>query len=155
MISIYEFKDDEPRLREMQKATLGVTEFGVSPLPALVGTPAWWAVIAGGLLESITLEGQITRVYWGSMGDWPEFELTSDDGTKSSWTRMGDISRYVEGLGVRLRYVRHPWKVNKGLLGAYSQIVLSVEIDESALRSDPRVPGILGARRAAERGGGG
>jgi len=34
-----------------------------------------------------TLRGTIGRVYMGSMNDWPEFELVTAEGQKSSWTR--------------------------------------------------------------------
>src|SRR4029077_9536765 len=39
--------------------------------------------------------GIVSRVYWGSMGEWPECEITDDDGAKSTWTREGDLARYV------------------------------------------------------------
>jgi hypothetical protein len=101
-VTVYDFAADRPRIDAMQKATLGPTDFGVSAKPALVGTAEWWRAIDQGQLSRIELEGTIAGVYWGSMGDWPEFELLSDDGTRSGWTREGDLARYVEGLRVRL-----------------------------------------------------
>lgn len=141
--TVYDFASDRQRIDAMQKATLGPTDFGVSPHPALVGTPEWWRAIDDGQLPRVELEGTISRVYWGSMGDWPEFELVSDDGARSAWTREGDVSRFVEGLRVRLAYTLHLWKVEKTSLnlGPASKIVLRIDLEESAKRSDPRAPG--------------
>jgi hypothetical protein len=43
------------------------------------------------------------------MGDWREFEL-DEAGERRSWTRQGDISRYVEGACAKVIWVGHPWK---------------------------------------------
>jgi hypothetical protein len=139
----------------MQAATLGATDFGVSPKPALVGTPEWWQAIEHGQLPANPLEGTISNVYWGSMGDWPEFEVLVPDGTRSRWTREGDVSRYVEGLGVRLTFVLHPWKVPKDELGLgdASKIVLQIDIEASDKRSDPRAPGPGGVGLGRSRSG--
>lgn len=104
------------------------------------------------------IDGLIRKVYWGSMGDWPEFEVQAPDGARSTWTREGDISRYVEGLSVSLGFVRHPWK--KQLvdlkMGTHSSLVTFIDIEESSQRSDPRAPGPGGAGlRERERPGGG
>src|SRR4051812_44749225 len=107
----YTFEQDQARIDAMQKASLGANNFGVSPLPALVGTPEWWRATQDGSLARVMVSGTISRVYWGSMGDWPECEITSNDGSLSKWTREGDTARYVEGLQVRITYVLHPWKV--------------------------------------------
>src|SRR5215472_10695037 len=141
-VTIYSFEQDQTRIDAMQKASLSTTNFGVSPLPALVGTPEWWRATQDGSLTRMIVSGTISQVYWGSMGDWPECEVVSDDGSKSTWTREGDIARYVQGLQVRIIYVLHPWKVpDQYALGGASKIVLTVEIEDSDRRSDPRAPG--------------
>jgi hypothetical protein len=139
-VKIYSFGQDQARIDAMQKASLNATNFGVSPSPALVGTQEWWRATQDGSLARTVVPGTISGVYWGSMGDWPMCEVTSDDGSKSTWTREGDITRYVEALRVRIVYVLHPWKV-PDQLGSASKIVLSMEIEDSDHRSDPRVPG--------------
>jgi hypothetical protein len=148
---IYAFEQDQTRIDAMQKASLSATDFGVGPLPALVGTPEWWRATQDGSLARVTVSGTISRVYWASMGDWPECEVTSDDGSRSTWTREGDIARYVEGLRVRIIYVLHPWKVphQEHGLGDLSKIVLTVDVEDSDRRSDPRAPGPggIGLRR--------
>jgi hypothetical protein len=146
-VTVYDFASDRQRIDTMQKATLGPTDFGVSPKPALVGSPEWWRAIEQGQLARVEVEGKISRVYWGSMGDWPEFELLTEDGTQSRWTREGDLTRYVEGLRIRLSYTLHPWKVAKDSLGLgdASKIVLRIDLEQSDKRSDPRAPGPGGA----------
>jgi hypothetical protein len=142
-VTVYDFASDQQKIRAMQDATLGPTDFGVSAKPALVGTHEWWRAIEDGRLPRHVLEGSICKVYWGSMGDWPEFELVVADGTQSKWTREGDITRYVEGLRVRLTYTCHPWKKKKPSwgLGGESHVVLRVDLELSDRRSDSRAPG--------------
>jgi hypothetical protein len=38
------------------------------------------------------------------MADWPEFEVDLA-GDTSTWTRRGDLTRYVESLRLKLSYV--------------------------------------------------
>jgi hypothetical protein len=142
-VTIYSLNRDQTRIDAMQKASLSATDFGVSPFPKLVGTPEWWHATQDGSLVRMIVSGTISRVYWGSMGDWPECEVTGDDGSKSTWTRDGDITRYVEGLQVRIVYVLHPWKApdQEYRHGGPSKIVLTVEIESSDRRSDQRAPG--------------
>lgn len=142
LLRIYSLEQDQARVEAMQKASLGATDFGLSLSPALVGTPEWWRAIKDGSLIREVVAGKISRVYWGSMGDWPECEVTTDDGSRSTWTREGDMTRYVEGLWVQITFVLHPWKVpDQHGLGNASKVVLSVEIEDSERRSDPRAPG--------------
>ncbi len=92
----------------MQNTSLAATDMGLSPLPALIGTPEWWRATEDGTLPSELVTGTISRVYWGSMADFAEFEVVSTDGSKSTWAREGDSARYVEGLHVAIAFVRHP-----------------------------------------------
>jgi hypothetical protein len=145
LLRVYSLDQDQMRIEAMQKASLGSTAFGLSPSPALVGMPEWWRATLDGSLMRKVVSGKISRVYWGSMGDWPECEVTIDDGSKSIWTREGDITRYVEGLRVQITFVLHPWKVpDQHGLGNVSKIVLTVEIEDSDRRSDARAPGPRG-----------
>jgi hypothetical protein len=141
-VKIYSFEQDQTRIDAMQKVSVSTTNSGLSLLPALVGTPDWWRATQDGSLARMIVSGTISDVYWGSMGDWPMCEITAEDGSKSAWTREGDIARYVEGLQVRIVSVLHPWNVpNQHGLGSASKIVLTVEIEDSDRRSDPRAPG--------------
>ncbi len=139
---VYDLKADPERLAAMQRATLERSDIGLSASPAVVGTPGWWDALRGGGLPDVTVEGTVARVFWGSMRDWPMFELLADDGERTEWTRLGEIARYVEGLRARIRYTRHPWKVpERHGLGAASTVVIEIDLELSDLRSDPRAPG--------------
>jgi hypothetical protein len=141
-VRVYSLEQDQRRIEAMQKASLSATNFGLSSSPALVGTPEWWRATRDGSLVRRVVYGTISRVFWGSMGDWPEYEVTTNDDSKSTWTREGDITRYVEGLKVQITSVLHPWKApDQHGLGAASEIVLSIRIEDSDRRSDPRAPG--------------
>jgi len=142
-VRVYDLRSDHDLIKHMQQASLTRPDAGLALEPALVGSDDWWALIQKGALSQSIVEGVIRRVYWASMGDWPEFEVESANGDLSQWTREGDISRYVEGLQVRMGFVRHPWKeqlVNQ-MAATHSSLVIFVEIEESSLRSDPRAPG--------------
>lgn len=142
-VTLYDLAEDVARVQQMQKVALDEsTDMGLSVRPALVGSNDWRRRVDAGELPSQTLRGRISRVFWTGHGDYPEFEITEESGEKSSWTREGDISRYVEGLAVELRYVLHPWKV-PGLhgLGDSSRLVVSIRIQSSDQRFDPSAPG--------------
>jgi hypothetical protein len=141
-VRTYSLEQNQTLLDAMQKASLDASNFGLSLVPALVGTREWWRATQDGSLVREIVSGKISRVYWGSMGDFAECEVTAADGSKSTWAREGDIARYVEDLQVQFTFVLHPWKVpHQYGLGATSKIVLSVDIEDSDRRSDPRAPG--------------
>ena len=124
----------------MQRTSL-TTDGGLEPIP-LVASDEWWTHIAEGAIPLVRLDGTITRVYWASMADWPEFEICDESGELSSWTREGDARRFVEGLSVRVEYVEHPWKPsNLGGHGTHSRIVLGQWVQESVLRTAGIAPG--------------
>ncbi len=84
---VYRLRDNREFITSVQKASLTTKEFGIEPTDGLFGSAEWWSRVESGQLASHTLRGCISRIYMGSMNDWPEFELTSDDGEKSRWTR--------------------------------------------------------------------
>ena len=110
--TLYLLRDDKDKIAAVQKATLPV-------------------------LEAV---GRISRVYWGSMGDWPEFELTSAEGERSTWTRLGDHSRYVEGLTSRVKYVLQMSRSRDPRIGEM-KLVLEVAVEPSDERSSRYPPG--------------
>lgn len=84
---VYELKDDAERIALVQRATLTTRDFGLEPTHGLFGSPEWSRHVETGNLPLQTLKGTISRVYMGSMGDWPEFEMQCDDGSCQSFTR--------------------------------------------------------------------
>jgi hypothetical protein len=133
---VYDLAADPDRIEASQHNTL-TTDGGLAPEPALLGSEEWWAAIDRGDLPTHRVDDEITRVYWASMNDWPEFEV--GHGSKKAWTRMGDSTRYVPGLRVRLDYVvmrfRSPTPTPE------MEIVLKTWVEKSRLRSCDIGPG--------------
>jgi hypothetical protein len=109
-----------------------------------VGSPKWWEAIERGDLRRYDLAGEITREWWGSMADWPEFELRDAEGALTTWTREGDARRFVPGTKARVLYVEHPWK-KPGPFGPMSQLVLGVWVEDGPTRVSAFAPGPGGA----------
>jgi hypothetical protein len=84
---VYDLRLDERQIADVQKATLTTEEYGLEPTHGLFGSEEWWTQIAEGKLPVETLSGTISRVYMGSMGDWPEFEFICSDGSTERFTR--------------------------------------------------------------------
>jgi hypothetical protein len=103
MVSVYQLRNDTDHIKKVQKATLTTEQYGVQPTHGLFGSDEWWQKIASGELPMRRLRGAIIRVYMGSMGDWPEFVMRTDDGEESSWTRFADSRELSELYGVGKR----------------------------------------------------
>jgi hypothetical protein len=144
MVRLYDFRCQQERIAQMQEASLSHDDMGLAPDP-LVASPAWWQAIERGELRRKRLDGAITKVRWGSMADWPEFEMRDSGGNVSTWTREGDLRRFVEGLRVRVEFVEHPWKHADHSLGTHSRVVLGMWVEESAARASGIAPGPGGA----------
>ncbi|QKE82887.1 hypothetical protein [Arthrobacter sp. NEB 688] len=145
----YDLRADKAHVRAMQKATRKRPDVGLAPVPALVGSWRWWRAIDSGRYPSTILDGTITRVFWGSMGDWPMFTLRTLEGETSDWTRQGDPTRYVEGLAVRLQYVVQRFKDSVpdwSLAGTReTNLIVRIWLEPSSLRSEATGPGPLGS----------
>ena len=93
----------------MQKATLTTEQYGIEQTHGLFGSDDWWRKIESGELPTHRLRGTITRLCMGSMGDWAAFEMRSDDGTQTSWTRFAHTRElsdlYAVGKRVELDFV--------------------------------------------------
>jgi hypothetical protein len=120
----------------------------IAPEPAVYGSEDWWSALGTPSLPLHRIAGRIARVIWGSMGDWPEFELVDVTGASTTWTRMGDVSRYAEGLTAAVEYVmvslKDPFPIpgmeTLGLPDEQPDVV-RVFLESGDLRSDPRAPG--------------
>lgn len=121
-------------------------DYGIAPEPALFGTPDWWAAIGDGTLPSTRRAGVVSRVFWGSMGEWPEFELTGPAGEVTQWTRLGDATLYVEGLQALVITVTQS---GRGKNAGAREVILEVHLERSDKRSSPFGPGPFAARTGA------
>lgn len=106
--NIYELAQDQQQIAAVQKATLTTEEYGLEPTHGLFGSDEWWKQIADGRLPVETLRGTISRVYMGSMGDWPVFELVMEGGSTEQFTRYqtppdgSQDAFYVVGRAIEL-----------------------------------------------------
>jgi hypothetical protein len=138
----YDLSDDRERLDAMRVASRDRTrpDIGLSPKPYLVGSRRFWRALSRGRLARQIVEGVVTSVYWGSMGDYPMFEVEDHAGRRSTWAREGDPFRYAEGLNVRIEAVDMPRKGDLGS-GSPNTLVLRILIEDSRLRSRGCGPG--------------
>lgn len=146
---VYDLRDDKQRVRHMQEATRSRPDAGLAPVPALIGSWRWWRAIKTGKLETVAVEGTITKAMWTGMGDYPEFSMVDANGETTNWTREGDYTRYVEGLAVRVEYVVQFFKdtipaVAQGHLGPTTNQVIRISIEHSSARSSSQAPGPFG-----------
>ncbi|MEZ5245457.1 MAG: DUF4926 domain-containing protein [Acidimicrobiales bacterium] len=142
---IYDLHADTDRVEAMKAVSKDGArpDMGLAPKPYLIGSRKFWRHLGSDRLPLAVVTGTITEVYWASMGDYPMFKLTEDDGTTHDFTREGDIARYVKGLAARVERVDMPWK--PGVSHALSRtLVTRILVESSTWRSDPRAPGPFG-----------
>jgi hypothetical protein len=132
MRTVYRLRDDLEHIAQVQRATLTTEEFGIEPTNGLFGSTEWWSQIASGLLPTHTASGTIHRLYMGSMGDWPEFELVASDRTKSQWTRyassVDQSSLYQVGRAVEVDYVLQRFRPKAWNPNEETKVVIEVRI---------------------------
>jgi hypothetical protein len=146
MVRLYDLRDQRARIAAIQRTSLDDSDTGLAPDP-LVGSDEWWEQIRTGDRPLHRIDGTITRTYWASMADWPEFEMSDSAGTLSTWTAEGDRRRLVVGLRARVEYVEHPWKPasRHDFDERHSRVVLGIWVEDSAQRADGIAPGPGGA----------
>lgn len=154
---VYDLAADKEHVRHVQDASLHRPGFGFPPEPFLFGSPEWWREVETERIPRHWAEGVITDVYWASMADYPEFRMRSAAGAETTWTRKGDVRRYVEGLRVKVSFVELEWnKDGEGLpaLGPSTEVELQMWVEESPLRSPAVAPGPGGVGYELEGGPG-
>ncbi len=105
MTKIYDLLDDKRTIKLIQDATLNTKDFGLKPEHGLFGSEEWWEAIENGTIPKKVLEGVISRVYMSGHNDFPEFEVSARDGSKTSWERQGYDKYYVVGKKIKMIYV--------------------------------------------------
>jgi hypothetical protein len=144
---VYRLEEDNQRIDAVQRATLQTRDGGLAPDPALFGSPEWWKAISEGRLPRTRHEGTVTRVFWASMGDYPDFEVTEDTGESTTWHREGDLTLYVEGLHVVVTtVVQQPRRAD----AQPHEVILEVLLERSSARSSPFGPGPFAREGATE-----
>jgi len=130
----YDLRSDDDRIVAIQRATLNTPDFGIEQTDGLFGSSEWWGRVNSGALVTHTMRGTITRVYMGSMNDWPMFQLTDDTGTKSEWTREASTREqdalYVVGRAVEVDYVIQRHKPQSWDQGAETKCVLQIRVGD-------------------------
>ncbi len=108
-IIVYQLRRDKTYISAVQLATQMTGKGGIEPVHGLFGSEQWWKAIATGERPLQTLRGVITKLYMGSMNDWPEFSMRTDSGEESSWSRYANGEQlgqlYEPGLRIELDYV--------------------------------------------------
>ena len=133
LVEVYNLTNDQEHVRKVQRATQNTTDYGLVPEHGLFGSDEWWESVRSGKIPTIRIEGVISRVYMGSMNDWPEFEIDSN-GRRTTWTRQVNrreaAAAYVVGRKVRLECVMQKAKKDLGNLGTTEQrVVLRIAIE--------------------------
>lgn len=128
MIKVYDLRDDKRTVKLIQDATLNTKDFGLKPENGLFGSKEWWEAIKNGIIPKNTLEGIISRVYMSGHNDFPEFEVTANDGSKTRWERQGHDKYYVMGKRIKIIYVVQKLKRPLITCGAKAKNVLEIWI---------------------------
>ena len=131
-VKVYDLRTDIPHIQDIQTATLQTAEYGLKPDHGLFGSDEWWFAIEEGLIPKLVVDGVISRVYMSGHNDFPEFDVTSDQG-KTSWERLGNDRCYVIGRRVHLIYVKQqfkvPLKIGRGRQLTESSVVLEIWVE--------------------------
>jgi hypothetical protein len=146
MIVVYNLKRDEHYVAAVQKATRETKKFGIQETHGLFGSKGWWENIRTGALPIKTTRGVISKVYMGSMNDWPEFKMMTEVGEELTWTRyvneMDADAAYKEGATVEVDYVVQKHKPGSlafgGTLDTKCVIEIRIESDSNKEREATR-----------------
>lgn len=133
MVIVYKLRDDVEYIKQVQKATLECNDFGIQQTHGLFGSPNWWKNIEEGKLPVHTLRGTISRGYMGSMGDWPEFQVTNqDDASTESFTRRchtrDQDAEYQVGRKIEIDYVWQKFKERSFFGSIDTKVILEIRI---------------------------
>jgi hypothetical protein len=143
MVRLYNLRDQSDHIAAMQRTSLSDdVNMGLAPDP-LIGSDEWWDQIGTNARPLHRVNGTITRAYWASMADWPEFELSDAAGELSTWAAKGDRRRLAPGLDARVEYVEHPWKpaAQRQFDDGDRRIVVGLWVEDVPHRIDGVAPG--------------
>lgn len=138
--TVYNLEFDTPQIERIQKATLSMDDYGIQQTHGLFGSREWWEQITSGALPTVKLTGRISKVYMGSMGDWPMFEFRDAAGETHSFTRWAQNPKldrlYAVGREVEVDYViqKHKKSFVGGSLDTKVVTAVRIKEDEQASR---------------------
>ncbi|MGE0489964.1 MAG: hypothetical protein AB7S38_12230 [Vulcanimicrobiota bacterium] len=152
MEKVFDIREAPSYISRFQQDSLKALRFVPDPL---IGSQEWWQAIDDGMIERVVMQGWITSVTWGAMGDTPEFEITDESGRSRRCHRYGDHTRYVKGLAARVTWLRlkvfpinlqHvPPEERADLMAREIDLLCeSISIEESERRSEKSAPGPSG-----------
>lgn len=97
--------------------------------------------IESGDLPVHRLRGVITKVYMGSMGDWPMFAMQTTSGEEFRWTRYVNVSEqselFVEGHRVEVDYVVQRFKPTSWDGDKETKIITDIRVDDGTPQREP------------------
>jgi hypothetical protein len=129
----YSLRSDQKKIDQIQKATLETEDFGFQQTHGLFGSRDWWGKVADGTLPVQTARGTISKVYMGSMRDWPEFKMHSSDGMELTWTREAQSKEldelYKEGAEVEVDYVVQSFKPKSWSGAKETECVIEIRVE--------------------------
>lgn len=128
MKKVYDLRED-PLLETLQRAALEHSDRGLSLKPALVGTEDWWNCIEAGTVPFFEIDGVVSNLKSGPMGDWPSFEVVDDKGNRHRFDCKGGGKFYSEGLAVRIKYAIVTLK-NPGYTGNTQELLTEVWLQD-------------------------
>ena len=134
MQTVYRLKDDWQHIERVQHATLTTKDFGLQPTHGLFGSEDWWNRIETRELQLHTLKGVITKVYMGSMNDWPMFAIKDAAGHEEHFTREANSSEqgsfYKQECIAEIDYVWQTARRGFWNKGADRKIIVEIRVKE-------------------------
>jgi hypothetical protein len=135
MITIYRLQLDKNYVTEVQTATRATDEFGIEPTHGMFGSPEWWQHVREGTLPVHHIKGTISSVHMGSMNDWPEFTLRTEDGKEFTWSRYANspefASLYIVGRRIEVDYVVQRHRATSIGPGTQLRIPIMIRVEEN------------------------
>src|SRR5215813_5315166 len=95
MMTIYRLQFDKDYITQVQQGTEMSDSFGLEPTHGVFASPEWWQHIRDGTLPVHHLKGTICSVHMGSMNDWPEFTVRTEDDEEFTWSRYANSPEFA------------------------------------------------------------
>src|SRR5215510_1403091 len=105
MVQVYDLQHDAVKTRARQILSERKNPRGLIPEYGLIGSEEWWKAIRDGMRSTHTVEGIISRTYFGGAsmtcdGEWsPDFPMfkVEDGSSRTQWQRPADKPWFVVG----------------------------------------------------------